>query len=148
MALLSSVGGRTDHIPTEHFTGVIPNYKRDFRAECGEYVQASVTPNHIHGQERAETKIGRIHCSLLHRRRSRYMVVHVYSDKGILHSRWEALPMPDIVIELLNSLYESDEPKKGKKRTDANPPQRDNDVAARDEEGEALAAIPIVREGP
>jgi hypothetical protein len=62
--------------------------------------------------------------------------------------RWEALPMPDIVIELLNSLYDSDEPKKGKKRRDANLPQPNNDVADRDEEGEALAALPIVREEP
>ena len=30
--------------PRENFTGVKPNYKRDFRAEFGEYVQATVMP--------------------------------------------------------------------------------------------------------
>jgi hypothetical protein len=77
------------------------------------------------------------------------MVVHAHSDQGILQCRqMGGAPYARHCDRAANSLYDSDEPKKGKKSRDANLPQRDSDVAARDEEGEALAALPIVREEP
>jgi hypothetical protein len=141
------VAGQTTS-PTEHFTGVKPNYKRDFRAEFGEYVQASVAPNHMDKNGPKPRTAGAIALCSTGNDRGTWWFMSIQTKGFFTADRWEALPMPDIVIELLNSLYDSDEPKRGKKRRDANPPQQDNDVAARDEEGEALAALPIVREEP
>ena len=100
----------------DSFTGVKPNYKRDFKAEFGEYVQAHVSPNHIDKSGPKPRAIGAIALCPTGNDKGSWWFMSLKKNGFFMADRWDPIPMPDIVIELLNQLYDNDETRGRKRR--------------------------------
>jgi hypothetical protein len=93
----------------ELFTGVKPVYKRDIRAEFGEYVQAHVSPGDVHTRGSKERTVGAIALCSADNDRGTWWFLNLKTKGYFKADRWTSLPMPDVVMEVLNQLYDEEE---------------------------------------
>jgi hypothetical protein len=95
----------------ELFTGVKPSFNRDLRAEFGEYVQAHVIPSGLEKSGPKKRTVGAIALIPAGNDRGTWWFMGLRSGKTFMADRWDALPMPDIVIELMNQRHDRDIPR-------------------------------------
>jgi hypothetical protein len=95
----------------ELFTGVKPMFTRDIRAEFGEYVQAHVSPGEILTRGSKERTVGAIALCSADNDRGTWWFLNLKTKGYFKADRWNSLPMPDIVIETLNQMYDEEEVK-------------------------------------
>ena len=93
--------------PRELMTGRKVNYKRDLRIRFGEYIQAT-TPNIISNtmHERTDGDIALLSTGNVEG------TIHAYNlatKRLVRRDRWTVLPIPDIVIQHMNTLAEADD---------------------------------------
>jgi hypothetical protein len=93
----------------ELFTGVKPVYKRDVRAEFGEYVQAHVSPGEVLTRGGKERTVGAIALCSADNDRGTWWFMNLKTKGFFKADRWTSLPMPDVVVELLNQMYDEEE---------------------------------------
>jgi hypothetical protein len=90
---------------------VKPSFNRDLRAEFGEYVQAHVIPSGLEKSGPKKRTVGAIALIPAGNDRGTWWFMGLRSGKTFMADRWDALPMPDIVIELMNQRHDRDIPR-------------------------------------
>jgi hypothetical protein len=131
----------------ELFTGVKPNYSRDLRAEFGEYVQAHVVPSGLDKSGPKPRTVGAIALMSADNNRGTWWFMGLKTGGFFKADRWDILPMPDIVIELMNQRYDKDQQPRArgaKRGTTATIAAADNDKEVINEEN--LIEVPHARD--
>ena len=98
----------------ELFTGVKTNYKRDVRAEFGEYVQAHVAPQGMSKRGPEERTVGAIALCSADNQKGTYWFFGLKKRAYFRADKWTALPITDDVIALMNKIYDDDQPNKAR----------------------------------
>jgi hypothetical protein len=104
---------RTDRSvnPREKFLGVkLVDYNKDCRAAYGEYVQATVIPNQMAKNTKEGRTVAAIALLPTMNGNGTYWFYDLKTKNQFTAKQWTSLPMPDIVIEQLNQLYNIDYP--------------------------------------
>lgn len=96
----------------ELFTGVKTNYKRDVRAEFGEYVQAHVLPDGMKKRGPDERTVGAIALCSADNQKGTYWFMSLKNRSYFRADRWNSLPITDDVIAVMNKIHDEDQPKK------------------------------------
>ena len=132
----------------ELFTGVKTNYSRDVRAEFGEYVQAHVSPNEMNKRGTQERTVGAVALCSADNDRGTWWFMGLKNSSFFRADRWTALPITDVVIDVLNKMHAEDQldtTKRKKKRTVQAPEDTDETLEMiqtteeRDSERQTLA---------
>ena len=93
--------------PREAFTGVKMDYKRDLRVAFGDYAQVSVTTGKDNGP--AARTVAAIALCPTGNYKGTVFWMDLKTLRELRADRWEPLPMPDIIVELLNQLADRDD---------------------------------------
>jgi hypothetical protein len=93
----------------ELFTGIKTDYRRDFRAEFGEYVQAHVVPSGIEKSGNTHRAVGAVALCPTGNYKGTHWFLSLRTGRVLMADRWDALPMPDLVIEVMNQLHDRDD---------------------------------------
>ena len=117
----------------ELFTGVKTVYKRDFRAEFGEYVQAHVIPSGLDKAGPTQRAVGAVALCGTGNHKGTHWFLSLRTGKVFMADRWDPLPMPDLVIEVMNKLCDEDAGK-NKKRASSSHKSNDNDILEQQDE--------------
>jgi hypothetical protein len=99
----------------ELFTGMKSDYKRDFRAEFGEYVQAHVVPSGLEKSGSTQRAVGAVALCPTGNYKGTYWFLSLRTGRVFMADRWTALPMPDLAIDVMNKLCDEDAKKVKKK---------------------------------
>ena len=126
--------------PRELFTGIKFDYARDLKFEFGQYVQAHVSPAALEKRGAKVRTVGAIALCSSGDDRGGWWFMSL-RKKGFFNAlRATVLPMPDIVIDLLNQLDKHDGPIK----------QTNMEIevvaSSEDEDGRHLVGMPTTRE--
>jgi len=94
--------------PREILTGRKVNYKRDLRFQFGEYIQAT-SPNVVSNtmQSRTDGDIALLSTGNIE---GTIYAYNIATKRIVKRDRWKVLPIPDIVIKVMNELAEADDP--------------------------------------
>jgi len=93
--------------PREVLTGRKVNYKRDLRFQFGEYIQAT-TPNVVSNSMQSRTD-GDIALLSAGNVEGTIYAYNIATKRIVKRDRWKVLPIPDIVIKIMNELAEGDD---------------------------------------
>ena len=93
--------------PKELLTGRKVNYKRDLRFQFGEYIQAT-TPNVISNSMQSRTD-GDIALLSTGNVEGTIYAYNLATNRVVKRDRWQVLPIPDIVIQIMNKLADEDD---------------------------------------
>ena len=94
--------------PREVVTGRKVNYKRDLRFQFGEYIQAT-TPNVVSNSMQSRTD-GDIALLSTGNIEGTIFAYNIATNRVVKRDRWKVIPIPDIVIKIMNELAEHDSP--------------------------------------
>jgi hypothetical protein len=130
----------------ELFTGIKPVFTRDIRAEFGEYVQAHVPPGEMLTRTEKERTVGAIALCSADNDRGTWWFMNLKTKGYFKADRWSSLPMPDIVVELLNQMYDEEEGRTSARRKRSNPLPLAADKPDVMAETEALLRLPQERD--
>ena len=105
---------RTDRdvSPREKFLGVKLNYNNDLRIPFGEYVHAEVMPNVSEKNTNVKRAVAAIALIPQLDGRGTYLFYDINTGSEFRAHRWTELPMPDLIIEKLNQVFDKDNPNK------------------------------------
>jgi hypothetical protein len=98
--------------PRELFTGIKFDYARDLKFEFGQYVQAHVAPAELEKRGAKVRTVGAIALCSAGNDRGGWWFMGLKSKGFFNATRATVLPMPDIVIDVLDRLHAHDEPVK------------------------------------
>lgn len=127
--------------PRELFTGIKFDYARDMKFEFGEYVHAHVPPPEMAKRGPQHRTVGSIALCSTGNDRGGWWFMSLRKKTFFNALRGTALPMPDVVIDVLNALHFQDE---GVKET-----AMETEVAVAQEDdgsGADMVGMPTVRE--
>ena len=93
----------------ESFTGTKFNAKLDMRCEWGEYCQVHVAPDANKKNTHRPRAVSAIAMCPVSNNRGTWIFYDFKKKSFFRADRWTRLPMPDIVIELINQTHDADE---------------------------------------
>jgi hypothetical protein len=108
---------RTDRSvsPREKFLGVKLDYNKDCRAGFGDYVQATVMPPVTARNTEQPRTVAAIAVLPTMNGQGTYRFFDLATKSEFTTNNWVSLPMPELVIEQLNQMYDKDHPLVGKR---------------------------------
>ena len=89
--------------------GVKTNYARDVRAEFGEYVQAKVVTTELTSRGTSERTVGAIALVSADNNKGTWWFMSLRTGAPFRADSWTPLPITDVVIDLMNNMYNTDE---------------------------------------
>lgn len=95
--------------PRELFTGIKADYARDVKFEFGQYVEVTVMPNAMEKNGHKPRAVAAIALCSTGNDRGGWWFMSLKKKSFFNALRGVALPMPDVVIQVLNSIAEQDE---------------------------------------
>jgi hypothetical protein len=130
----------------ELFTGVKTDYKRDFRAEFGEYVQAHVTPDGLKKSGGTQRAVGAVALCPTGNYKGTFWFLSLRTGRVFMADRWTPLPMPDLVIDVMNKLCDEDTKKKASSSHDSSSSDvAEQQGAQQDEQQGEEVVVPTAR---
>lgn len=100
----------------ESFTGIMDRAKGDIRAQFGEYAQVHVAFGAHEKNGPKERTVAAIALCGTGNEKGWWWFYNVKTQAAFIADRWTSLPLPHIIIELLNQMYDRDEPARSKGR--------------------------------
>ncbi len=95
--------------PRTEFTGIKLDFKRDLRSEFGEYCEVNVASGLAAGSGETQRSVSAISLCGTGNARGSWWFFDLLTLEPFTADRWTVLPIPDLVIERINYIYDLDE---------------------------------------